>query len=343
MSISSIFYMGLGLFLLYGLFTVGFPFLLALLLVVLMEPIVQFLIKKLKISRPISSIIISSLFSLLFFLSFILIIFKATKEAVGLSDFLLKLIKQIAANIEHFTNKTTLLFKSIPLEYQAGITQVLKALVETLQSSLSSLAEYSINMATTIPNFFIQIIFFFIAFYIISFKLPEMKNNFLSIFDRSSHHRVEILMANLYNAVIGFIRAQLIISVLIFIVTTVGFYILGVKYVLATALVVTIVDFLPILGAGSVMVPMAVYNFLTGNPLIGFGLLTLYGILIVFRRITEPKILGDAIGISALSTLISMYLGFKLVGFIGLIMGPTVVILYQALIQEGVIKINIKF
>ena len=64
---------------------------------------------------------------------------------------------------------------------------------------------------------------------------------------------------------------------------------------------------------------------------------------VVFRRIIEPKILGESIGLTSLSTLASMYIGFVLTGFIGLFLGPFLVILYQALVKVGVINIKIKF
>ena len=88
---------------------------------------------------------------------------------------------------------------------------------------------------------------------------------------------------------------------------------------------------------------MSIYHFIIGESFTSIGLLILYGTLIVFRRIAEPKILGDAIGIGAFSTLASMYLGFKLTGFIGIFMGPAVVIIFKALLNEDIIKINIKF
>jgi len=343
MSIRTIFFMAFGLFLLYGLFTIGFPFLLALLFVVLLEPIVQYLIKFFKISRPISAVIVSSLFSLLVFLSLILLISKAAKEAVGLSGSIMKILRQMATDADVYIAQTEIFFRSIPPEYQESLSQVLRNLLEALQGLLGNLAGYSINIASAIPYLLIETLVFFIAFYIISFSLPNIKKGFLSLFDPSTHHRIDIVMGNLYKAVIGFIRGQFIISILIFFVTSLAFYVLKVKYVLATALLVTFVDILPVFGAGSVIVPMAIYNFVEAQPLLGIGLLIQYGFLIVLRRILEPKILGDAMGIGALSALVSMYIGFKLTGFIGLILGPTVIIIYQALVNEGVIKINIKF
>ena len=219
MSLQHLIYIGLGLLLIYGLFTVGLPFLLALFLVVLLEPLVQFLMKRLKINRSISAIIVSFAFTFVFFLSFFLIILQASKEAVGLSIFLVKLIKRMAANIEVFISKTEVFIQSLAPEYQAGINQVLEASVNTLQGFFSSLAEFSINIAATIPNFFLETLIFFIAFYIISFKLPDLKKGFLSLFDQSTHTKMEKLLNSLHKAVIGFIGAQIIISILIFIIT----------------------------------------------------------------------------------------------------------------------------
>ncbi|NLW25219.1 MAG: sporulation integral membrane protein YtvI [Clostridia bacterium] len=343
MSLQHLIYIGLGLLLIYGLFTVGLPFLLALFLVVLLEPLVQILAKKLKINRPISAIIVSFTFTFVFFLSFFLVILQASKEAVGLSVFLVKLIKRMAANIEVFINNAEVFIQSLTPEYQAGISQVLEASVNTLQGFFASLAEFSIYIAATIPNFFLETLIFFIAFYIISFKLPDLKKGFLSLFDESTHTKVEKLMNTLYRAVIGFIGAQIVISILIFIITTVGLSILKIRYAIATALLITIVDILPILGTGSVLIPMSIYHFILGDSFTSIGLLILYGTLVVFRRIVEPKILGDAIGIGAFSTLVSMYLGFKFVGFIGIFMGPAVIIIFKALLNEEIIKINIKF
>ncbi|MFZ5944593.1 MAG: sporulation integral membrane protein YtvI [Bacillota bacterium] len=343
MSIRTLFFMGLGLFLLYGFFTIGFPFLLALLFVILLEPVTQLVIRYLKIRRPLSSIFVSTIFTLTFFLGFILIILKASREAVGLTSFLLANLKHMANNAENFSIKTELWFRTMSPEFQNGFTQLLQGLLETLQGLISNVAGYSLDIAAAIPNILIETLIFFIAFYIISYTLPDIKEGFLNFFDRSTHHRVKLLMESLYRAVIGFIRAQVIISILIFIVTAVGLYMLDVKYALATALAITIVDFLPIFGTGSIIIPMSIYALFTGSSMTAIGLLALYGFLIVLRRIAEPKILGDAIGISPLSALVSMYVAFKLVGFIGLFMGPTVIIIYQALVKEGILKIKIKF
>src|SRR5690606_40991132 len=105
---------------------------------------------------------------------------------------------------------------------------------------------------------------------------------------------------------------------------------------------VMLVDLLPILGVGSFLVPWAIYQGLVGNWFIAIGLVVLFLVITVVRRIIEPKVLGDAVGISALSALISLYVGFKLVGVIGLFLGPVVVLVYEAMRKEGLLNIKIK-
>lgn len=118
---------------------------------------------------------------------------------------------------------------------------------------------------------------------------------------------------------------------------------LGINYPLAIALLVTIVDILPILGVGSVLVPWSIYQLVVGDIFTGVGLILLFILITVIRRVLEPKVIGDAVGIGALPALISMYVGFKLVGVIGFFIGPLVIIIYAAMRKAGLFQIKIKF
>lgn len=80
----------------------------------------------------------------------------------------------------------------------------------------------------------------------------------------------------------------------------------------------------------------------TGDTYTGAGLVVLFLLITIFRRVVEPKILGDAVGIGALSALISLYVGFKLVGVIGVFLGPMVVIIYTAAREAGLLQTKIK-
>jgi sporulation integral membrane protein YtvI len=153
---------------------------------------------------------------------------------------------------------------------------------------------------------------------------------------------VDKVLVNLRSSVFGFLRAQLILSAMTYIIALTGLLILDVDYPLAIALLTVIVDILPILGVGSALVPWATYSLITGNTFLAVGLLILFVVITIIRRIVEPKVLGDAVGISALAALVSLYVGFKIFGVIGLFLGPIIVIIYQAMRKVGLLQFKIK-
>ncbi|KYD21795.1 hypothetical protein B4109_2120 [Geobacillus stearothermophilus] len=151
-----------------------------------------------------------------------------------------------------------------------------------------------------------------------------------------------MVIAQLSKAGIGFIKAQFLLSLVTFFLALAGLLVLGIDYAALMALVIVIVDILPILGTGSVLVPWGIISMANGDNTLGVGLIVLFIVITVVRRIIEPKVFSTNLGISPLAALVSVYLGFQLLGFIGLFVGPVVVILIEALAKAGVIKWTIK-
>ena len=328
---------------LYGLFTVGFPFLLAFLLAFLLEPVILYISQKIKIKRAYSSVLVCTVFTLILLVLSYFLVAKVAHEAAALSRAVLLIVRDISLGVDQISERYNYLFASLPFEYQHNIEQVTKSFLESLQLLLRQSLTFSINIAKQIPNIFIELVIVFIAMYLISLHLPNMKQYFMHFFDEADHPRLDSVLKKLHDSIFGFIRAQLIISTIEFVFVYFGFILLGVSYPSATALFVTIVDILPIVGTGAVMIPMSIFHYLQGNIFLGVGLIIHYAIIIILRRIIDPKILADNIGISSLSALISMYLGVKLAGFVGLFMGPAIVILFQAMMKVGLLKIKVKF
>lgn len=191
-------------------------------------------------------------------------------------------------------------------------------------------------------SMFIFFIVFIVAVYMFSFSLDTLKNSVLAFFHEESREKVSTVLDKLKKSIFGFLRSQIILSALTYIISLIGLLILDVKYPMAIALLIIIVDILPILGTGSVLVPWAVYCLFVGDIFTAVGLVLLFLVITVFRRIVEPKVLGDSVGISALSVLISLYIGLELVGVIGVFLGPLVVIIYTACKQAGIIPTSIK-
>lgn len=118
----------------------------------------------------------------------------------------------------------------------------------------------------------------------------------------------------------------------------IGLTIMRVDHALTIALIIWIVDFMPYIGAILIMGPWAIYSFSTGNIYLGVGLSILYGLIVLQRQLIKPKILSSNIGISPLLTLLTMYVGFKLIGVIGIVLGPLTFIILKILHEIGLFR-----
>ncbi len=110
-------------------------------------------------------------------------------------------------------------------------------------------------------------------------------------------------------------------------------------YIIIIALVIAVVDILPVLGTGSIVAPWAVYCFIRSNIGLGIGLLVMWAVISVVRQYIEPKLVGKQVGLNPLVTIMGMYIGLKLLGAIGMFLVPISIIVIKALQSDGKIKI----
>jgi len=144
------------------------------------------------------------------------------------------------------------------------------------------------------------------------------------------------VFVDLKRALLGFLKAQLTLVSITTVIILIGLIILRVDYAITIALVTGIVDIIPYLGTGLVFVPWIIYEVITGQMPQAIGLTVLYIIVLVQRQIMEPKILSSSIGLDPLATLVALFVGFKLIGFLGLIVGPVTLVIISTLNKAGV-------
>ncbi len=133
----------------------------------------------------------------------------------------------------------------------------------------------------------------------------------------------------------GYFLAQFKIMFVVAAILLAGFFILGIKYSFLLALLVAILDFLPLFGTGTVLIPWAVVKLLVGEYPMAVGLILLYVLTQVVRQVIQPKIVGDSMGLPPLMTLFFLYLGFKLHGISGMILAVPIGILVIDLFRYG--------
>lgn len=105
------------------------------------------------------------------------------------------------------------------------------------------------------------------------------------------------------------------------------------------SIIVALLDILPVLGTGTVMIPWAIYSLITGRTALAIGLFIVYAIIYVVRQVIEPKIVGGTVGLPSFLTLMGMYIGSQLFGFIGIFLLPILMIIVKLLNDEGVIHL----
>ncbi|MFF2480625.1 sporulation integral membrane protein YtvI [Paenibacillus sp. NPDC058071] len=342
MSLKTLVMLAVGLLLLYLLFTVGAPFLLAIVVAIFMEPLTQLLTRKFRFNRLIASTVSSTLFTLILIGLMGLLGIKIVTELIAFAQKVPGYVGEANSYVTKLMNDAETMYEHLSPEAVAQLEKWLTGLSNTLLGLVNKLSSAVISFASGIPGMFIFFIVFLVAVYMFGYSLNTMKASVLSVFEEKSRPQVNEVLDNLKRSIFGFLRSQLILSALTYALSLVGLLILDIKYPLAIALLIVVVDIMPILGTGSVLVPWGTYLLATGDVFTGLGLYILFLFITVFRRIVEPKILGDSVGIGSLAALISLYVGFKLVGVIGVFLGPLVVIIYMAARKAGLFKLNIK-
>lgn len=140
-------------------------------------------------------------------------------------------------------------------------------------------------------------------------------------------------------------KAYLLILCITFLELLAGFKILSAvglmsdTYIIVLALVIAVIDIIPVLGTGTVLIPWALYSLIVGNTWLGIGLAVVYVIITVIRQYIEPKLVSLQLGLPPFLTLIAMFFGLQLFGFIGLFLMPMFVMLIKMLSDNGTIHL----
>lgn len=318
------------------------PLLLALATALLLEPPIRRLQDQYRLKRAhaVTAIFLLFLVILGFLLYFLVVIL--VQQVMALSQNLPYVLSEATKVFNRLIETWRLYSSSIPQEIIDSLERGVRTVQQMLLSFATNLTQSLVHYITAIPAFFIHFLVYLVALFLISLDLPRMKRSISRYLSERTRQRLGMVIAQLSKAGIGFIKAQFLLSLVTFFLALAGLLVLGIDYAALMALVIVIVDILPILGTGSVLVPWGIISMANGDNTLGVGLIVLFIVITVVRRIIEPKVFSTNLGISPLAALVSVYLGFQLLGFIGLFVGPVVVILIEALAKAGVIKWTIK-
>lgn len=323
---------------------VSLPIIFALLTAMLIDPLVKLVEKKVKWTRK--TAVISTFIFILAIISS-LFYFTVTKLIGKLLDF-------TQAAPEHFNtlsgmwidmqNKIFQFTDGMPDEVIEAMQEGLKNIFDSSRTAILALISYEKITAflTDIPSLIVSFIVFIIALFLFMLELPELKKFVFKSLTKETAEKVHFMVGKLNAILFGFFKAQLLVSVIIFGASLIGLFMIKPKYALVMSFVIWIIDVIPILGSIIVLGPWALYYFISGDVGTGTQLTILAAVLLIIRRTIEPKLMGAQIGLKPLPTLIAMFIGLKLFGFLGFFLGPLIVILFTTAREANIIRFNLK-
>jgi sporulation integral membrane protein YtvI len=311
------------------------PFLAALVIAILLDPIVDWLVEKKGLKRGLAVIFTLSIMLVLTILLIILVTSRLIIELTDLyhsmpyySQELMKYLMEYIKEVRNYFSNNPL-----PLEAQDALRSNLQAILNQSVNMVSLLSNWLFAFVKGLPGFITIILVASVATFFVSRDKAAIAGFMYSIIPRRFIKPTSAVIGEMSKALVGFFRAQTILISISTILTIIGLNILQVNYALTVGILVGLLDLLPILGPGLVFIPWVLFVLLLGQFRLGIGLLILYGIVIGVRQLIEPKILSQHIGLHPLATLISLYLGLQLLGVWGIIIGPFLVIVAKAIIK----------
>ncbi|MEG0742245.1 MAG: sporulation integral membrane protein YtvI [Clostridia bacterium] len=203
-------------------------------------------------------------------------------------------------------------------------------LAGTLSAMLTSGAW---STATSIPNVLLSIVLTVMGTYYLTADQARILGYFNRTFPKSVRTRGRAIKADLLKALFGQLKSQVTVSLIIVAFLSVSFEIFGVHYGLLLGFIIGIADALPVVGAGLFLIPWSILSFIAGDYAMGIFMACMYVGTIVIRQVVEPRIVGHNLGLYPLATMIAMYAGYRALGFLGLLAGPVLLNILKVVLE----------
>ncbi len=305
------------------------PILLAFLTALCFNPLIRKYEKQWNKSRRFIVIVLFSIFSIVvLILCYLLYVFILLKFS-ELSQWVPGLVDTMNERWIYFQSKLMNLTHDLPRPIILSIQQWIEQMLSGLQKIVTTYfqADRLLSFLQRVPLAIFKLFIYFLALYYSMLELPGIMISFSKWLRIENNPNARTFGQHFKKSTLEFLKAQLIVSVVIFCVTIVTLFWITPRFAFPMAILVWFVDLLPMLGGMMVLIPWAVICWISGQTFDGTILFILAIIVIVLRQILETRVTSDHLGQPPLTTLICMYVGFEMFGFIGFLIGPLVAIL----------------
>lgn len=312
------------------LFPALLPFILAGALSLFMEPGVRLIETRLRLPRNLAVLVVMLVFLGIIGLLLTLAVLRMIAELGQLSVVLPDYIAGIRETIERWLEDAARLRGQL----DPAVIRYLEGAIASAAASLEQFAlvavRSTLNVLTGVPGAILILLVTLLAAYFFSRDKQVIINFWLRLLPAPWAERSLTVGRQAGAAFLAYIRAQLILVAISTIISIVGLLLIGCRYALSVGLLVGLFDLIPVLGPSTIFVPWIAYVFFTGATGYALKLGIVYAAVFLVRQFSEARVVAANLGLHPLAVLAAMYIGLKLLGVAGLVLGPLLLIILQA-------------
>lgn len=316
------------------------PFLIGWIIALIASPVVRFFEEKLKIRRKGASVIVIVAVLAVVILLVYVIGVRLVKEGVNFVNELPMLWDSILAEFNEVGDNLEGIYSRLPVDTQKTLDNIGSEMGTYFGGLIESIGTPTFeavgNVAKQLPDIFLGIIMCILSAYFFVADKAYVTNIMKKYVPDAVLYRFDLIRRSFRNAVGGYFKAQFKIECWIYLMLVIGLFFLKVRYTPLVALGIAFLDFLPVFGTGTVMIPWAIVEILSNDYKMAVGLLIIWCTGQLVRQVIQPKIVGDSIGMDAIPTLFLLFIGYKAAGVMGMILAVPIGIIVLNLYEEGV-------
>lgn len=318
-----------------GAFRYVAPFVLAALFAWVLNPVVSFFTRrfgeKKAVRNIVSAVCVVLLAALLLTITLLLVgrVFSEIKAlALAMPSWISTTTSDIIAWVEGLEFEWA-------ANLEATIEETLLRLLADLASMLTSLAtriastvaRVAWSAASMLPQSILFIVLTLMGTFYMSADRERIFSFLRQLLPEKYRERSNIFRASILRAMFGQLRSALIMLWVTFAELSIGFIAMRMDYAILLAIAIALLDALPVIGAGLFLIPMCLYGVVFGNVTLAVGSGLIYLATIIVRQLLEPRIIGRQLGLYPLATMMAMYAGLMAMGVLGMILGPTTLLI----------------
>ena len=304
------------------------PFVVGGIIALIANPMVRFLERKVRLRRKFGTVLIIGGALALVIIGGYAVISRLVRELAGFISDLPSVLESVGDQLELAFTRLGELIPGLPGDLEQTLNNLGDGLVEAIKEFAGSLGaptmEAAGNLAMSIPSVVVGIFFAILSSYFFLAEKEALSVLYRKAMPAKVQEYLNLMRRNTGRLVGGYFLAQFKIMAVVAVLLVAGFLVLQVPYAVIWAVLIAFLDFLPVFGTGTVLIPWALLQFVGGEIYMGIGLVACWLITQAVRQMIQPKVVGDSMGVNPLLTLFLLYLGFRFSGIGGMILAVPV-------------------